>query len=151
MVLGPYTTRDLRRWVGMLRYFRICGSFGAHFDEPDSLRVALAIPTVAALLGDFASRGAEVVPHGSDQASEHRIARVDGQLVYLSGSGKDVTSIHFIGVEMPGWVPISSAQVKAVAEWEKWIEPLADRLVDPPYFPELCITPQTRPDLFRRA
>lgn len=150
MVLGPYKTSELKRWVRKLRYFRICGSFGAHFDEPDSLRVALELDGgVEQVLSEFARSGADVVPHDADPHSSSRLVRVGGQIVYMSGAAERLTSIHFIGPELIGWVPISSAQVDAAAAWEQWIDPIADKLVDPPYFPELCVTPATRPDLWR--
>ncbi|MDX2176341.1 MAG: hypothetical protein SF028_07700 [Candidatus Sumerlaeia bacterium] len=131
-----------------LRYFRICGSFGAHFDEPDSLRVALQVGPVEEALEQFRRLGAEVVPDADAAGSSLRVVRVGGKLVYASSS-PEVTVLHFIGSEPRGWSPLTTRQVDEAAAWEKWIEPLAGKLIDPPYFAELCVTPATRPDLWR--
>lgn len=149
MVLGPYKTADLKRWVRLLRYFRICGSFGAHFDEPDSLRVALRFSTREEFESELRKLGAEVAPFRNEHTGvSSELMMIDGAIIYVTASPDHFLVLHFVGSQMRGWEPLTTELVRQAASWEKWIEPFASRIIDPPYFPELVVSRETRPNLW---
>lgn len=142
MILHPYGDVTLRDWVRRLRCFRICGSVGAHFDEPDSLRLLFRCGTVKELLELLGGVGFREIRRDGDTWL------LDGHRVSLGASGAGTVGLNYLGRGEFGWI-LNNEQIAGASEFEARLGALLSLLEDPPYPPELCVTKDTYPELWR--
>lgn len=125
-------------WARSLRYFRYCrGRSAPFFTEPDRLVVSLAVDGTAdrdALLGELGLAGVAGW-HDLGGGRVHLDLRPDRVLVAVWGGEQRRTRL-------------AERDVEVASAIEDLLDPVADRVVDPPVDDRSCLSPAVYPSVF---
>ena len=145
LLFREHPKRQLREWARSMRYFRfIRGSGGGMDDYGDRLAVALKADSHQDIERIFAALSPSDT--GVPVRPSRDTVRVSGASVHIHDSGSNL-ELSITDSERP--MEVTQAAVDAARSVETILEPLADKLVDPPRDDKHCVCPKYYPSFWQ--
>jgi hypothetical protein len=166
-----HSRAELATWVRSLHFFRYCRAVGGHANDGDRLLAAVAIQSLEELTETFSCLGLciENLPKDNPQpvpGVEYTVEEFD-KFVSASeafGQIKQPGRVRLGDAEALVWIEADSLEISIVDQQdcyevtaqavdsarrvEQLLEPLADRVIDPPQDNQHCVCPKHYPELW---